>query len=268
MTQRGIKALTEMFDHKFSISQTIAARKMKCSQPYICKTLKAKTSIRKYHKKKISDRTDSQKVRERKLCGQLYRNYRDLDRILDDESYFTLKHSTINGKNIFYSSNVNATSNDAKFFTKNKFEDKLLVWIAISSNKISKVFMMPSGTAINGQIYIEQCLSNRLIPFIRNLHKNDEYFFWPDLASAHYSKKVVDYLKGENIRFLPKHQNPPNVPECRCIEDFWACLKGRVYMNGWQADNLDQLRTRINYCLKTFNEDLVQSLTGSTIKKA
>jgi hypothetical protein len=36
--------------------------------------------------------------------------------------------------------------------------------------------------------------------------------------------------------------NPANVPEARPIEDFWAHLKRNVYMDGWQAKNLNQLK--------------------------
>ena len=44
---------------------------------------------------------------------------------------------------------------------------------------------------------------------------------------------------------MPKSENPLNTPEIRCIEDFWGLIK-----DDWEAENLDQLRTRILYCLK------------------
>ena len=63
-----------MFDHKCGISQRKAAKKMKCCQSYICKTLKTKTSIRKRRKIKIPARTETKKSNARTLSGRINRN--------------------------------------------------------------------------------------------------------------------------------------------------------------------------------------------------
>ena len=131
MTKNGIKRLVKLFDHKCGISQTKAARKMKCSQPLINWTLKTKTLIRKRKKTKIPKRTVAQKAKIRPMCRKLYYKYKKVVWILDDEFYFTLTHSHINGNDNFYSSNVELTANDVKFKTKGKFEDKLLVYVII-----------------------------------------------------------------------------------------------------------------------------------------
>ena len=80
--------------------------------------------IHKYKKQKVPDRSDQQKEVNRAKCATLYRKYRDREWILDDESYFTKIHSTING------------IAKVKFRRKNKYEKKLLVWIALSSWKV------------------------------------------------------------------------------------------------------------------------------------
>ena len=49
-----------------------------------------------------------------------------------DESYFTLTNIEINGNDIFYSSNAELTPSKVKYKTKDKFEDKLLVYVIIS----------------------------------------------------------------------------------------------------------------------------------------
>ena len=76
------------------------------------------------------------------------------------------------------------------------------------------------------------------MPFITKYHSDNNYMFWPDLASSHYAKTVLNYLRAKNVNFVKKDQNPPNVPECRPIENFWGILKGKVYKNNWQAQNL------------------------------
>ena len=50
MTKNNIRRLEAMFNHHHGVSQRQAARKFNCSQPYILKTLKNKTSIRMYNK--------------------------------------------------------------------------------------------------------------------------------------------------------------------------------------------------------------------------
>ena len=72
MTKSGIDKLCKMFDHKCGISQTKAAKIMKCSQKHIRKTLKTKTSIRKRKKIKIPARTETQKSNARTLSGRIY----------------------------------------------------------------------------------------------------------------------------------------------------------------------------------------------------
>jgi hypothetical protein len=50
----------------------------------------------------------------------------------------------------------------------------------------------------------DECLDPYLLPFIKKYHRNDQYVFWPDQASAHYAKKVKDWLKSKKIEFLNK----------------------------------------------------------------
>ena len=61
--------------------------------------------------------------------------------------------------------------------------------------------------------------------------------------------------------------NPPNIPEARPIEDFWKELKDAVYEKGWEASDIKELRSRINYCMKKVDIKHVQQLALSTIKR-
>ena len=102
MTNTNIRRLEAFFDHKDGVSQYQAARKFNCTQQFICKTLRAKTSIKSRKKMRIPKRTESQKAKAKTRCGRLYREYGKSSFIIDDESYFTLSHSTMNGNNVFY----------------------------------------------------------------------------------------------------------------------------------------------------------------------
>ena len=85
--------------------------------------------------------------------------------------------------------------------------------------------------------------------------------------ASHYAKLVTDWLNEQKIPFVPKTKNPANLPEGRPIEDFWAILKREVYMDAWTAQNVDQLETRIRYCLKKMDVKVVQRLASTTHKR-
>lgn len=264
MNKKNIERLKDMFDDHDGVSQRQAARKLKCSPAMINYTLKTKTNIVCYKKKKIPMRTEAQRERIRTCCDRLYRKLQGISCIIDDESYFTLAHSTINGNDNFYSSHVKETPASVKYRPTAKFEQKILVWLCFSDKGVSKAYFVPSGLAINQNTYLEQCIKKRLIPFIQEHHSDGQYLFWPDLASAHYAKTVISYLDEKKINYVTKVDNPPNVPELRPIEDFWSILKGMVFANNWQASDPIQLRTRINYCLKKIDIGLVKDTFKST----
>ena len=90
----------------------------------------------------------------------------------------------------------------------------------------------------------------RLVPFINAHHFDGQYLFWPDLASSHYVKSITDFMSDNKINFVAKLDNPPNVPECRQIKNFWSILKGKVYEKNWQSENLDQFKVRIRNASK------------------
>lgn len=121
--------------------------------------------------------------------------------------------------------------------------------------------------AVNQHVYLNKCIQQRLIPFIKKYHPDNNYVFWPDLASSHYAKSVISFLNAENIIFVAKEDNPPCVPKLRPIENFWSILKGMVYAKGWEAQSEAQLQNRIKYCMKNVDLRVVQKMLESVPKK-
>ena len=260
-----VRNLGRQFNHKHGKSQRKAARKFGIDPSYVNKLLKS-MSIDCRRKQLIPDRSEQQAKDAKPKCKILTEKYKNREWILDDESYFTLSHSTISGNKFFYSSDVSLTPANVKYATKAKYEDKLLVWLAMSRKGISKLFITPSGLAINQHIYKEECINKRLIPFIEKYHSQDEIIFWPDLATSHYAESVCDFLIESKIDYVGKYENPANLPECRPIERFWAVLKSKVYEDEWKADNTKQLDQRIRYCCKNLEENFLTTLFDSMLK--
>ena len=64
----------------------------------------------------------------------------DFELIMDDEKYFLLQDQSAPTNRAFYTSDKRTTAPQVKFTRTQKFEPKILVWIAISEKGISKPF--------------------------------------------------------------------------------------------------------------------------------
>lgn len=80
---------------------------------------------------------------------------------------------------------------------------------------------------MNGDIYLKHCLKERLLPLIKK-HQSP-VVFWPDLASCHFAKNVKEWYEAEGLFVVPRECNPPNTPEIRPIETYWAIIKSNYY---------------------------------------
>ena len=91
--------------------------------------------------------------------------------------------------------------------------------------------------------------------------------FWPDLATAHYSQEVQTCLNDHGISYIQRRKNPPNVPQARPIEEIWSLLEQKIYVNNWQAQNLDQLARRISKKVKELDQKIVTHMILSVKSK-
>ena len=156
----------------------------------VSKLLK-KLQITPRKKMKIPDRTEEQKKVARVKCRNLYLKNPNISWILDDESYFTLRHGKINGNDIFYTNNISATPASTKYTPVKNFEQKLLILYVISERGISAPIIRKSGLAVNKTVYLD-FIKRGVIPFIKKHHSDGYYKFWSDLASSHYANSVVN----------------------------------------------------------------------------
>ena len=71
----------------------------------------------------------------------------------------------------------------------------------------------------------------------------------------------------ENLHFVERTSNPPNVPQARPIENLWGILAQKVYEGGWKARTQQELICRIQSQLKKIDANLLQSLMGGVKTK-
>ena len=69
------------------------------------------------------------------------------------------------------------------FRTKAKYPEKLLVWRTIYEKGISEPFFSPNKSSLTGSMFREDCVKQRLVPFLEENHADRNYFIWSNLAS-------------------------------------------------------------------------------------
>ena len=189
-TKQNIIKVKNHFNHKSGRSQKNMASKLGCHRTYIGKILKKYSNIKLRKKQKRPLMSDIQKAQARPKCRRMLEKFGNLDFILDDESYFTLSNDSQPGNDSFYSDNVQQTPETVRNKFKSKYEKKIMVWLAISPRGVSAPYFIPSGLAVNQEVYIKECIMKRLEPMIKKYYPDGGYVFWPDLASSHYAKSV------------------------------------------------------------------------------
>jgi len=270
MPYTRVRTLVNSATTSQSFTQRVVARKYGISQQFVCKILHSK-GIRSYKKEKMSKVSEKQVTIQKLRIDRLYRLILSKKPeplfILDDESYFTFSGSNMPQNDHYYSTKRRFTENCMKYRYQAKFERKVMCWIAISARGISKPYFCLSHEAVNAEIYQRKCIRQRLIPFLNSHHQDNNYLFWPDLASCHYARSTMAVFKDMNIQVVPKDMNPPNCPQLRPIEDFWGILKQLVYAKGWEATTHIQLQRRIRYCLRKVDVQTVQKMMSSVKSK-
>ena len=59
----------------------------------------------------------------------------------------------------------------------------------------------------------------------------------PKLMRPRMQYENQKWMKDQGLPFVAKDQNPPNAPQIRPIERFWAILKFLVYEGNWSPQN-------------------------------
>ena len=236
----------------------------------MCKILK-KSNLKYRKRQKAPETTPEKENRQRKCCRITTREFcrptDDIEVVIDDESYFPYHHDEVPCNAGYYCENREDVPPKVQFKFKSKFEPKVLVWMAISSRGHLMLFFAERNCSVNGEIYRNECISARLVPFLEEYHSDGNYIFWPDLASAHYADATQQLMTEKNAKFPPKAANPPNVPKLRLIEDVWGILKQQVYVGGCQAKTEQQLKMRIKKCVNELDWDVVRDMMATVKTK-
>lgn len=196
------------------------------------------------------------RTRARKLYDQVLTKL-DGCLLIDDETYVKADFQQIPGLKFYKAPARGKVLARFKFVFADKFAKKFMIWQGICScGKKTSVFV--TDKTMNSEVYKRECLQKRILPFIRS--HDGPVTFWPDLASCHYSKDVLQWYKDNGVQFIPKEKNPPNCPQFRPIEKYWAIVKRKLKMKGAVVGDIGQMKNWWNRLAKTVTEEGVRRL--------
>lgn len=253
------------FSRNPNISTRDVAKKVGVSQSYVQK-VKTRAGLHTFKVQNFPNRDERQqtvaKTRARKLYTEMLTKYSCC--VMDDETYVKADFQQMPGQEFYTGKDKFKVDDRFKKKKMSKFASKYLIWQAICTcGKRSEIFVT-TGT-INGEIYKTECLQKRLLPFLEQ--HNEKPLFWPDLASSHYSKSVLEWFETNSVHFVPKDMNPPNCPELRPIETYWAMMKRELRKTKENVKDANDMRRKWLKNEKKVPDTTVQALMDGVKRK-
>lgn len=253
------------FKRKPNASVRDVAKKLHVSKTFVQNT-KTRAGLRTFKVQKSPNRDEKQntvaKSRARKLYDQKLTKPHCC--VMDDETYVKADFNQIPGNLYVTAKDKCDVPENLRTQKMSKFAKKFLIWQAICTcGKRSTPFVTTS--TMNGQVYLEECLQKRLLPLLKA--HDGPTIFWPDLASCHYTKDVLEWYKANDVDFVPKDLNPPNTPELRPIEKYWAIMKEHLLKRPKVVKNVEEMKKAWVNMQKTVDSEVVQNLMAGVKAK-
>lgn len=262
--RKGKQAIA-LLEKNPGLSNRKVAEKVGCSEGLV-RRFKKDAGLKTYKVQTIPDRNSSKNLeaqkRAKKLQLEYFQKYKCC--IMDDETYVLSKFAQLPGQEFYTAKERGGVEEQFRTKLQSKFPKKFLVWQAICSCGQRSASFVTSGT-INSEIYVRECLQKRLQPFISK--HNVSTFFWPDLASCHYSKRSLEWFEAKNVKLVAKMSNPPNCPELRPIERYWALIKRELKTTKKEARNIKDFRNKWKAATKKVPETTVKALMKGLSEK-
>lgn len=265
ISEKKAKDVVRTFQKNPGLSIRDAAKKVHMSPGYVQKVRKEE-GLQSYKVPLVPNRNDKQqktaKYRSRKLYDNIVHNFDCM--IMDDETYVKADFNQIPGQLFYTAKKKGDVAPKFKGKKVDKFAKKYLIWQAICKCGLKSSVFVTSGT-MNQTIYVEECLQKRLLPML--LLHNAPVVFWPDMATCHYAKSAMEWYKENGVNIVPKSANPPNCPELRPIEKYWAIMKRKLLQTKQSVKNEKEFEKNWIRISSEVTQSVVQHLMQSVNSK-
>ena len=158
LSKKAVKRLVELGTDKVGVSYRKLGSRFKVSKDTI-KNYFMREGIKYYKRLKTPRYTIDQHREVQKICCRLLRKHlsRPISIIIDDEKYFGFYNDEDPSNSGYYTRDKNNTPSEVKNKGKEKYPQKILVWLAFSEKGISKpMIRLQPSTSINAKIYLEE----------------------------------------------------------------------------------------------------------------
>ena len=241
-TTNVIKQVQGLLTKTSDTSIRRGSQELKISKSTFHRIKGEKLGFNTYKKQSVPKYRGNQEARAKTACRKIYRqkllSVPDRVLLIDDETYVPVDKTQLPGMEYFHCQCKSLVPDKFRFKPKEKYPTKYLVWQCLDEDGHVSDPYITQGT-MNAETYLNECLRKRLLPFIQKYHDIHKILFWPDMASCHYQRSVITWLKDQNINFVDKCENAANVPQARPIERFWALCKAEYKRRKTPARNLN-----------------------------
>ena len=69
---------------------------------------------------------------------------------------------------------------------------------------MSKSYIISSTVAVRKELYFEECIQKRPIPFLNKRYQSGSFLYWSDKVGSYYPNATQKFMNKRNISFVPK----------------------------------------------------------------
>jgi len=204
--------IQRMFENKDRISVRTAGAKLGLSKSYVGEIKTKELHINSYKKRLAPKYVKDQVQRVKSGAKYLYRRIipsgGEKTLVMDDETYIPEDPQQVRGEEYYHCSCKQEIDPALVVKHKEKYPRQYLVWQAIGADGNRSEPYVSIGQTMNAAVYLQHCIKERLLPFIDKFYRRYQVLFWPDLATCHYQRDVLQCLQDSGVEVVPKIKKP------------------------------------------------------------
>ena len=205
------------------------AKSTEISRTSVQRILKNELQLKAYKLQEAHLLTDAMKATRLKRCKTLKRRFaagRHKSILFSDEKIFTIEQAHNHQNDRIWATEVPLQDGIVGRSQKPK---SVMVWAGVTSNGKTSLIFVEEGVKINQEIYREQILVNKLLPWAQKHFKEEKWTFQQDSAPAHKARITQDWIKDNVPDFISSQEWPPYSPDLNPLDySIWSILESKA----------------------------------------